>query len=470
MSGIHADAGFDTDIPSTVEEEPDSFPLEASDILQEFPFRQPSAHEFGEAASTYNAHTPELASVLRTELFAPVNVCVKRPPMRIDTLPSTAWRPRHPGGAWDPALLFQDFTFTMDHGPHCIKFIPSGAASIRLSAQQIWEEICLWFETAIADVRYSCSRALGGRRKRDVVHRRRTKLWLIPREAMSQPARPVVWDRRSFWQDGSAGIHPVVSGDERRTTGLGDEGNKAGICYLQQRYQCPDQETPQRMVSGVCTFSDDAFDGIVLGPNYSGFYDEVDFAVEKNLQELAGGILQGPIPGPAFLPCRVFATNVAIQPNGKKRRTGDGGWPRDLQFAGEDISLNSAIDIEDAEKFPLYTLPSALTFGRLLAIAMSCAEFSGDSSMQMHVLLSDWVAYYRTFVLDIRYFWTQLNVFLPGGATVDTAMYFGDKGAPCVSNHAMNWLLFMWKAIFLEDVRTRTSWDVVTQSEIATFV
>ena len=36
---------------------------------------------------------------------------------------------------------------------------------------------------------------------------------------------------------------------------------------------------------------------------------------------------------------------------------------------------------------------------------------AGDPMMQMHVLLSDRVAYYmyRTFVLDIR-FWTQLNL------------------------------------------------------------
>ena len=221
------------------------------------------------------------------------------------------------------------------------------------------------------------------------------------------------------------------------------------------------------MVSGVCTFTDDAFDGCVLGPNYSGFYAEVDFAVTKNLQELEEGILQGPFPGPAFMPCRVFATNVAIQPNGKKRRTGDGGWPRDFEYDGQDVSLNNAIDIDDESKFPLYTLPSAVTFGRLLSIAASCEEFSGDGRMQMNVLLSDWVAYYRTFVLDVRYFWTQLNIFMPAGATVDTAMYFGDKGAPCVSNHAMNWLLFMWQRIFFDMIKTRTSWDVSKQCAVA---
>ena len=185
------------------------------------------------------------------------------------------------------------------------------------------------------------------------------------------------------------------------------------------------------------------------------------------MEELEAGILQGPYVGPAFMPCRVFATNVAIQTNGKKRRTGDGDWPRDFMLDGEEVSLNSAIDIDDEDKFPLYTLPSAVTFGRQLAIAASCLEFSGDESMEVNVLLSDWVAYYRTFVLDIRYFWTQLNVFLPTGCTVDTAMYFGDKGAPCVSNHAMNWLLFMWKQIFYERIRVCTSWDVQTQQEYA---
>ena len=72
---------------------------------------------------------------------------------------------------------------------------------------------------------------------------------------------------------------------------------------------------------------------------------------------------------------------------------------------------------------------------------------AGDPMMQMHVLLSDRVAYYRTFVLDIR-FWTQLNLYLLTWCTVETALYFGDKGAPNFSNHAMNWLLFMWKKLF----------------------
>ena len=77
----------------------------------------------------------------------------------------------------------------------------------------------------------------------------------------------------------------------------------------------------------------------------------------------------------------------------------------------------------------------------------------------MHVLLTDWVAYYRVFVLNILYFWTQLNVYLLEGCTVDTALYFGDKGAPCFSNNAMNWLLFIWKCLFRQLLEPLTSWD-----------
>eukprot|EP01052_Picozoa_sp_SAG31_P017952 SAG31_NODE_1252_length_9108_cov_24.066711_1_plen_508_part_00 len=82
--------------------------------------------------------------------------------------------------------------------------------------------------------------------------------------------------------------------------------------------------------------------------------------------------------------------------------------------------------------------------------------------LEMQALLTDWVAYYRTFVLDIRYLWTQVNVFMPGGSTVDTAMYFGDKGAPCISNHAMNWLLYMWQQILRRLLQHRTSWDAAS--------
>ena len=35
---------------------------------------------------------------------------------------------------------------------------------------------------------------------------------------------------------------------------------------------------------------------------------------------------------------------MAIQPNGKKRQTGDGGWPRDFEFEGKEDD-----DVEDME-------------------------------------------------------------------------------------------------------------------------
>jgi hypothetical protein len=442
-------------------------PLHPFQIESEFPFREPSFADYQAAGCTMNVHIPADPPQLYLKMFAPANACVHRPAADMPTLKTTKWRPQRADGSWDPSMLFRSFEFTSAHGPHTAKFL-GGSNSAVLSPQQIWDELVSWFSVAIGDVRRATSAKYGGTR-RGAGRRsdRRTKLWVIPRAAMSPEARPYVWDMRSFWQDQSAGIHPVVDGDERRHTGLGKQEHKTGIASLQQRFQCPDEETPNRMISGISTFSDDAFDGFVLGPNYSGFYDEIDFAVGKNVQELESGVLQGPYPGPAFMPCRVFATNVAIQPNGKKRRTGDGGWPRDFTLDDQDLSLNGAIDLDNVDQFPLYTLPSAITFGASLSIAATCYEFSGDCQLQMHVLLSDWVAYYRTFVIAVRYFWTQMNVFMPGGATVDTAMYFGDTGAPNTSNHAMNWLLFMWRSIFKEIISAHTSWNVHTQSEHA---
>ena len=441
-------------------------PLHPLQIEMEFPFREPTADEYRLASCTMNVHVPATNEQLCTKLYQPTNECVRRPVADTPVSGSTDWRPCHPDGTWDPSLLFRQFTFTAEHGPHTATFL-GGSASITLSPQQIWDGILSWFATAISDVRLATAAKFAGSRKGSKKwSSRRTKLWVIPRAAMSEEARPFIWDLRSYWQDKTTGIHPVVDGDERRVTGLGNPEHKAGISVLQQQYRCPDEETPHRMVSGIATFSDAAFDGFVLGPNYTGFYDEIDFAVEKNEQELEAGILQGPFPGPAFAPCRVFATNVAIQPNGKKRRTGDGGWPRDFTFEDQPLSLNAAIDLDNEDNFPIYTLPSAVTFGMSIAVAESCHSYSGDGRMQMHVLLSDWVAYYRTFVLAVRYFWTQMNVFLPKGATVDTALYFGDTGAPSTSNHAMNWLLFMWRAIFLDLIRAHTSWDVATQSEL----
>jgi hypothetical protein len=65
----------------------------------------------------------------------------------------------------------------------------------------------------------------------------------------------------------------------------------------------------------------------------------------------------------------------------------------------------------------------------------------------MVLLLTDWVAFYRCFVILLKYQYSQMNVRLPGGSTVDTAMFFGDRGAPNPANHCMNWLLFMVKEL-----------------------
>ena len=449
--------------------DPDETPDHLTTFEEEMPIYDPSDSEWRNHSGASNIVVPELTHVLADELYSTLNKCVDRQPrVDLDTpLPMTDWRPRHADGRWDPALLFDKFTFSIEHGPFVAQFLRGGATTIEMTGLEIWERIQQWFKTATNDIHRACGRTLGGsRRGTKSNHSPRAQLWAIPREAFCAEARPYVWDLRSFQQDAEAGIHPIRAGDERRESGLGNATHKAHIAALQQRFQCPDAETPNRMVSGVCTFSDDAFDGILLGPNYKGFYDEVDFAVTKNIKELAEGVLQGTFAGPCFLPCRVFPNNVAIQPNGKKRRTGDGGWPRDFTLLGADLSLNAAIDIDNEDQFPAYTLPSAVTFARALAIASTCYEMTGDPTMQMHVLLSDWVAYYRTFVLDIRYFWTQLNVYMPTGCTVDTALYFGDKGAPNFSNHAMNWLLFMWKNLFRELIQSKTSWDVQTRKAV----
>ena len=453
---------------------PPSVPASA-DFCNELPIREVLEEEWPQAACTGNVAVHATNRELRHEPYLATNTCVNRSPSLQAPLPQTAWRPQHPDGAWDPVLLFTDFTFSTKHGDYVRRFLPAGQATCTMTGPQIWEGILKWFADATKDVHYSCSTELGGgRHGAHSRHTLRAKLWVIPNQAMSPEARDLIWDLRSFYADPSAGIHPIQQGDERRDTGLGAVQRQANIAALQREFQCPDGETPARMVSGVCTHSDAARRDIVLGPNYKGFYAEVDFAVQKNRDEQAAGVIQGPFQGPCFLPCRVFPNNVAIQANGKKRRTGDGGFPRDFLFEGEDISLNNAIDIDDETAFPAYELPTAVSFARNLQIASMCAlaadatdsldESGGDSptgdpDLQMHVLLTDWVAYYRVFVLNILYFWTQLNVYLPEGCTVDTALYFGDKGAPCFSNHAMNWLLFIWKCLFRQLLEPLTSWD-----------
>ena len=72
---------------------------------------------------------------------------------------------------------------------------------------------------------------------------------------------------RSLYSDPDQGIHPIKEGIENHDTWLGDTAHKADIAYLQARHQCPDAETAFRMQTGVCTYSNDAFDNIVLRPN-----------------------------------------------------------------------------------------------------------------------------------------------------------------------------------------------------------
>ena len=101
------------------------------------------------------------------------------------------------------------------------------------------------------------------------------------------------------------------------------------------------------MARGVhTTVFDDAnsFRGCVFGTNYPNYYDKADFAVRAYT---GGG--RGRHPGrasfliPAFLPCRYFACNVAVQPSGKWRLTGDGGYPRDFHFRGQILAANESV-------------------------------------------------------------------------------------------------------------------------------
>ena len=53
-----------------------------------------------------------------------------------------------------------------------------------------------------------------------------------------------------------------------------------------------------------------------------------------------------------------------------------------------------------------------------------------------------------------------MNVRLPGGSTVDTAMFFGDRGAPNPSNLCMNWLLFMIRMLLYIRLQQVSTWCV----------
>ena len=105
--------------------------------------------------------------------------------------------------------------------------------------------------------------------------------------------------------------------------------------------------------------------------------------------------------------------------------------PRAFSYRGQILAANESVRTEDKSKFTDYVLPTVFTFTRNLCIAQTCADDSGlFDLLAMVLLLTDWIAFYRCFVILLKYQYSQMNVRLPGGSTVDTAMFFGDRNFP----------------------------------------
>ena len=105
------------------------------------------------------------------------NECVRRPATDTPVSGSTDWRPCHPDGTWDPSLLFRQFTFTAEHGPHTATFL-GGSASITLSPR------CLKAETRLLADK---TRNAPGRRRMSHASRDPAALdYLVPLGAASQ--------------------------------------------------------------------------------------------------------------------------------------------------------------------------------------------------------------------------------------------------------------------------------------------
>ena len=422
------------------------------------------------AHSTCNVMQPELRSVLTNELMSEQNTCPARPQRAFPEYGDTKFRPFDIySQKYCPRLLFHPdgFTFTDEHGPFVRRFLLApGESTVHLSQQEIWEWICQWLEMAADDVSRCTSTEFGGQRPPDEksTHRLRALLWIVPIEAFDPRAAPYTWDLRSYCENPGCEIHPIRAGDERRQSGLSAPNFAENIERLHAKFKCADCDTPNQMARGVHTtvFDDEnSFRGCVFGTNYPNYYDKADFAVQRTQEEVDEGILFGPFPIPAFLPCRYFACNVAVQPSGKWRLTGDGGYPRDFQYKGQILAANESVRTEDKTKFPDYVLPTVFTFSRNLCIAQTCADESGLTDLlSMVLLLTDWVAFYRCFVVLLKYQYSQMNVRLPGGSTVDTAMFFGDRGAPNPANLCMNWLLFMLQELLFIRLQKVSTWDV----------
>ena len=432
------------------------------------------------AHSSCNVMQPERHSVLVNELMTEQNRCPVRPQRAAPDYPDTEFRPFDAvSQKYCPWLLFHPdgFTFSAEHGPFVSRhLLPDGASTVHLSQREIWDSICIWVEKAADDVARCTSTKFGGKLSpgERSTHRMRALLWIIPIEAFDPRAAPFTWDLRSYCENPGCEIHPIRADDERRQTGMGSANFASNIERLQADFSCVDCDTPNQMARGVHTtvFDDpNSFRGCVFGTNYPNYFDKADFAVERTLEEVEEGILDGPHLIPAFLPCRYFACNVAVQPSGKWRLTGDGGYPRDFHFRGQILAANESVKTEDTEKFTNYILPTVFTFTRNLCIAQTCADDSGlPELLAMVLLLTDWVAFYRCFVVLLKYQYSQMNVRLPGGSTVDTAMFFGDRGAPNPANHCMNWLLFIVQELLFIRLQKVSTWSVfLKKTRIPTF-
>ena len=106
---------------------PPSVPTSA-DFRNELRIRDVLDEEWPKAACTGNVAVHATNREVRHELYLATNTCVTRSPSLQAPLPQTAWRPHHPDGTWDPALLFTGFTFSTKHGDYVRRFLPAGQA------------------------------------------------------------------------------------------------------------------------------------------------------------------------------------------------------------------------------------------------------------------------------------------------------------------------------------------------------
>ena len=459
-------------------------PLDPADELPGRFSSQPSAfdEELLRASSVSNVMKIPPAGSLASELYDTQNVCLPRPVQAARVFPAPVFLPQDPAsGAWLPHLLYRPdgFTFSAKHGDFVTRYIipaepGSRDGAVLLSPERIYHWECKWCEIHAGKLAAATSVELGGTRPASHVlptraRPREPNIFVIPPEARDPRTEGAVYDLRSWNDDHTQPIRPIALGDERRTSGLGSAAFAPGIRQLQREFNPPDQDTAEQMASAVYTGAmDGAFRGSVYSSNYNGYLEHADYAVANTAAEVESGVIQGSRENlgtlrPHFNPQHSFACSVATRPGSDKLRiTGDGGDPRDWLFDGQPVSNNDSQDTSDPVAFPPLNLPSVLTFARNFAIGQTCSESCPECSerLDLQVLLTDWVAYYRSFVVSIFYLWTQGNIRLPSGLTTDTGMYFGDRHAPFPSCLCMTWLLFVLCSLFRLRLDKVTSWCV----------